>query len=69
MYKSKDDEKYSKESVEFPKPIKEILWLMQRFGETSGTKKEKYKQKIVNWKRTHPKYNKVLIEMLNNQNK
>ncbi len=50
---------------EIPKPLKEIIWLFNRFGETKGSKKEKYRQKIINWKNAHPEYNEIVIGILN----
>jgi len=56
---------------EIPKPLKEIIWLFNRFNETKGSKKEKYKQKIINWKNAHPEYikeyNKIAIKVFDSQ--
>jgi uridine kinase len=47
---------------DMPQPLRELLWLMKQHHHAQGKKKEKYAQKIINWKSTYPKYIDFVVE-------
>ena len=45
-----------KDIPNMPQPLKELLWLMKQLSDSEGVKRERYRQKIINWKRAYPEY-------------
>ena len=49
---------------DMPQPLKECLWLMKQFSKSKGEKREKYRKKIENWRKSYPEYVDFVLSAL-----